>query len=144
LGLLPKSRFFSVLNVTNACDRHVLKMTSLFLYSCLATLFDKQSLKEGFAMSDRGAQQAAQVTMGALTELARRGGQNFANPRGVGAAGAALVSGAAYVAPAAVAQVSAATAAALAGSATLAAVAAPIAAVAAVGFGVYWLVKQFD
>jgi hypothetical protein len=94
--------------------------------------------------SEHNAKHVAEMAMGAVQELARRGGTRHMHPHGVAKAGAALVAGAAYLAPGAVASAGAATAAGLAATAAVAAAAAPFAAVAAAGYGVYRLAKWLD
>ena len=85
--------------------------------------------------------QAAEAAMGAVGELARRGGHKVMHPHGAAKLGELAVRGAAAVAPAAVAAAVAGTAATIAAVTTVAVAAAPFAVVAAAGYGAYALVK---
>ena len=83
----------------------------------------------------------ADVTLGAVNELARQSGQKLiAHPHGLMAAGAGLVQAAASVAPGAVAAASAGTAAVISAAVAL----APLAVVAGIGYGCYKLFKFLD
>lgn len=99
-------------------------------------------------MSDvhHGAVHAAETTMGALGELARRGGQGVgpSHAHGAAKAGELLVKGAAVVAPGAVAAASAGTAAVISAASAAAVALAPVAVIAAGGYAVYRLVKWLD
>jgi hypothetical protein len=88
-------------------------------------------------MSGSHSKHIAEVTLGAVQELARQGGKSIGHPHGVAKAGEALVKGAAVVAPGAVAAASVGTAAVV----STAVAVAPVAAVAAAGYGVYKLGK---
>lgn len=93
-------------------------------------------------MSDDHAKHYAEGAVGALTELARRGGQNLGphHAHGAAKAGELLVKGAAVVAPGAVAAASLGTAAVISATAATAVALAPVAVVAAGGYAVYKLV----
>ena len=99
--------------------------------------------RDATSANNKNAINAAQMTVGAVNEFARQGGQAIlpGNTRGPMKAGETLVKCAAKVAPAAVAAVSARTVAAVAGAKILAVAAAPVALVGAAGYGVYRLVK---
>lgn len=86
---------------------------------------------------------AAETTIGALNELARRGGQEIlgGHPSGPMKTGEQLVRGAAKVAPAAVAAASAKTVAVVGAVKVAAVAAAPVAVLGAAGYGIYRLTK---
>jgi hypothetical protein len=119
------------------------------LFSRLASLSRNAiTLTKEINMSDsHNAQQAAEVAMGAVTELARQGGQKMSSHNTYGAekAGELLVRGAAVVAPGAVAVASAGTAAVMSTASAAMIAAAPVLApalvVGAVGYGVYKVVE---
>lgn len=89
------------------------------------------------------AHHIAETAVGAVAELAKRGGVNMGgyHAHGIQRAGELAVRGAAAVAPGAVAVAAHGTAAVVAGTAAVATAAAPFVVVAAAGFAVYKLAK---
>jgi hypothetical protein len=91
--------------------------------------------------SSHNAHTAAEIAVGALQELASRGGMSLGHPHGGAKLGQMAVGWTAAVAPVLVAKAGAVTAVTLAAGSAAAAAAAPVLAVTAAGYGVYKLVK---